>query len=107
MRDFKKISVLESFGVSKVKRPVADIEKNLSAEVAAASYSSNNGHNDNEIPELQFPGYQLEGVNWLRWYWWNRCSYIFADYMGLGRVSIIHFCYFYHKLDYYNFIINP
>ena len=50
---FKKLSVLPSFVVSKV------IGKQLSVEVAEASYSSNNGDNDNEIPALQLRGYQL------------------------------------------------
>ena len=84
MRDFKKISVSPSFGVSKVKRPVADIGKHLSEEVVAASYSLNNDDNDNEIPALQLRGYQLEGVNWLLWNWRNRRSCILADEMGLG-----------------------
>ena len=65
MRDFKKISVSPSFGVSKVKRPVADIGKHFSSEVAAASSSSKNGDDGNEIPALQLRGYQLKGVNWL------------------------------------------
>ena len=45
--DFKKFSFLSSFGVSKVKLPVADIGKNFSAEVAADSSSLNNGDNNN------------------------------------------------------------
>ena len=39
-------------GLSKVKQPVADIGNHLSAEVEAASSSSNNGDNDNEITAL-------------------------------------------------------
>ena len=100
MRDFKKHSVSPLFDVFKVKRPVSDIGKHLIAEVASASYSSNNGYDDNEIPALQLRGYQLEGVNWLLWNWRNHRSYILADEMGLWWVSILHFCYFYHKLDY-------
>ena len=65
VRDFKKLSVLPSFGVSKVKQPVADIGKHLSAEVVVASSSLNNGDDENEIPALQLCGYQFEGVNWL------------------------------------------
>ena len=107
VRDFKKFSVLTSFGVSKVKRPVADIGKNLSAEVEEASSSSNNGDNNGGIPAIQLRSYQLEGVKWLIWNWWNLCSFILADDMGLGSVSILHFCYFYHKLDYYNVSLNP
>ena len=47
VRDFKTLSILPSFGVYKVKRPVAGIVKHLSAEVEAASSSSKNGKNDN------------------------------------------------------------
>ena len=81
MREFKKLSVLLSFGVSKVNQPVVDIGKHLSAEVAAASSSLNNGDDDNEIPALQLRGYQLEGLTWLLW---NCRSCILADEMGLG-----------------------
>ena len=84
MRDFKKLSVSPSFGVSKVKRPVAYIGKHLSAEVVTASYSSNNGDNDIEIHALHLSGYKLKEVNWLLWNWWNRCSCILSDDMGLG-----------------------
>ena len=69
MRDLKKLSVLPSFGVSRVKQPVDDIGKHLSEEVASNSSSSKNGDNDNKIPALQLCGYQLEGVNWLPWNW--------------------------------------
>ena len=75
---------LPSFGVSKVKRPGAYIGKHLSAEVAAAPSSLNNGDNDNEIPALQLRGHQLEGVKGLLCNWWNRRSCILADEMGLG-----------------------
>ena len=56
VRYFKKLSVLPSFGVFKVKRPVSDIGKHLSAEVVAASSSSKNCSNDNEIPALHLCG---------------------------------------------------
>ena len=69
--DFKNISVLLSFGVSKVRLPVSDIGEHLSVEVEAASSSSKNGDDDNEIPALHLRGYQLEGVNWLLWNWCN------------------------------------
>ena len=68
-RDFRKLSISPSFGVSKVKRQFSDIGKHLIAEVEAASYSSNNGDDDNKIPALQLCGYQIEGVNWLLWNW--------------------------------------
>jgi SNF2 family DNA or RNA helicase len=36
-------------------------------------------------PGLRLRDYQLEGVNWLSWNWWNRRSCILADEMGLGK----------------------
>ena len=106
VRDFKMLSVSPLFGVSKVKQPVDDIGKHLSAEVMEASYQSNNGDNDNEMPAIQLCGDQIEGVNWLLRNWWNDLSCILADDMGLGWVSIFHFCYFYHELDYNNVSVN-
>ena len=84
MRDYKKLSVFPSFGVSKVKRQVADIRKHLSAEVTVDSSSLKNDDNDDEIPALQLRGYQTEGVNCLLWNWCNGRSCILADDMGLG-----------------------
>ena len=81
VRDFNNLSVSPSFGVSKVKQLVADILKPLSAEVAADSYSSNNGDNANKISALQLRGGQLEGVKLLLGNCWNRCSCILADDM--------------------------
>ncbi|EED89561.1 chromodomain-helicase [Thalassiosira pseudonana CCMP1335] len=34
---------------------------------------------------LKLRAYQLEGVNWLLWNWYNRRSCILADEMGLGK----------------------
>ena len=84
MKNFKKLSFLLSFGVSKVKRRVADILKHFSEVMTEASSSSNNGDDDNEIPVLQLCGYQLKGLNLLLLIWWNRCSFILVDEMGLG-----------------------
>eukprot|EP00804_Cyclotella_cryptica_P019560 CCRYP_014309-RA/>CCRYP_014309-RA protein AED:0.14 eAED:0.14 QI:0/0.76/0.66/1/0.64/0.44/18/4750/927 len=36
-------------------------------------------------PVLKLRAYQLEGVNWLLWNWYNRRSCILADEMGLGK----------------------
>ena len=36
---------------------------------------------------MKLRAYQLEGVNWLLWNWYNRRSCILADEMGLGKVS--------------------
>ena len=84
VKNFKKLSFLLSFGVSKVKRRVADILKHFSEVMTEASSSSNNGDDDNEIPALHIHGYQLEVMNWLIQDWWNRRSCILAEDMGLG-----------------------
>ena len=52
VRDSKKLSVSPSFGVSKVKQPVAVIGKHLSAEVVSDSSFSINVGDDNEITAL-------------------------------------------------------
>ena len=36
---------------------------------------------------LKLRSYQLEGVNWLLWNWFNKRSCILADEMGLGKVN--------------------
>ena len=46
VRYFKKLSFLSSFYMSKVKRSVSDIVKQLSAEMVADLYSLNNDDND-------------------------------------------------------------
>ena len=81
VRDFNNLSVSPSFGVPKVKQPVADILKPLIAEVASDSYSLNNGDNANKVSALQLRGCQFEGVKLLLCNWWNRCSCILADDM--------------------------
>ena len=47
-------------------------------------------------PGLHLRDYQLEGVNWLSWNWWNQRSCILADEMGLGK-TIQSTC-FLHRL---------
>ena len=34
---------------------------------------------------LELRSYQVEGFNWLRYCWYNRCNSILADEMGLGK----------------------
>lgn len=42
--------------------------------------------NDNELR-----GYQLEGLNWLRYCWYNNSNCILADEMGLGKQEVVCF----------------
>lgn len=76
-RSFKKLNESPIFGISNVKRPIAKLDGE---------------DEDNETPSepvdesvLKLRAYQLEGVNWLLWNWYNRRSCILADEMGLGK----------------------
>ncbi|KAL7580211.1 hypothetical protein ACA910_012958 [Epithemia clementina (nom. ined.)] len=71
IRDFKKLQESPLFGVSERIRPCM-------------------GYDEFEKEEDVFKGfklrsYQLEGVNWLLFNWWNKRSCILADEMGLGK----------------------
>jgi len=74
IQNFVKLDVSPVFGVSTKKRPTTDLGDGIdyAEEEAAAS-------------ALRLRSYQLEGVNWLVWNWWNRRSCILADEMGLGK----------------------
>lgn len=74
MRDFKKLQESPAYGVSTKARPVGKDEEDADMVVA---YSD---------PGFRLRSYQLEGVNWLLFNWWNRRSCILADEMGLGYV---------------------
>jgi Chromo (CHRromatin Organisation MOdifier) domain len=73
MKDFKKLQESPSYGVSKKPRPV---------DGAGTSEPDSD-------PGFRLRSYQLEGVNWLLFNWWNRRSCILADEMGLGKVSCL------------------
>jgi SNF2 family DNA or RNA helicase len=74
MRDFKKLQQSPAYGVSTKPRPVAKVEQGDDTAMSIA-YSD---------PGFRLRSYQLEGVNWLLFNWWNRRSCILADEMGLG-----------------------
>ena len=75
-RSFEKMKESPVFGVSKVKRPVAKLEGD--AEGACVDAVEDDTDADNETV-LKLRGYQLEGVNWLLWNWYNERSCILAD----------------------------
>ena len=78
MRDFKKLRESPTYGISSCTRPVADLpdsQGNLSDQ-------GDEDDTDGE-PGFKLRSYQLEGVNWLLFNWWNRRSPILADEMGL------------------------
>ncbi|KAL7487630.1 hypothetical protein ACHAW6_013214 [Cyclotella cf. meneghiniana] len=75
-KDFKKMTESPIFGVSSKERPIAKLDDGEDSETT--------GDNDTS-PVLKLRAYQLEGVNWLLWNWYNRRSCILADEMGLGK----------------------
>eukprot|EP00571_Detonula_confervacea_P013933 CAMPEP_0172304572 /NCGR_PEP_ID=MMETSP1058-20130122/5968_1 /TAXON_ID=83371 /ORGANISM="Detonula confervacea, Strain CCMP 353" /LENGTH=2415 /DNA_ID=CAMNT_0013015859 /DNA_START=210 /DNA_END=7457 /DNA_ORIENTATION=+ len=75
-RSFKKLKESPIFGISEVERPIAKLEDDED------DYAPSDA---DESSVLKLRGYQLEGVNWLLWNWYNRRSCILADEMGLGK----------------------
>lgn len=67
---YKKYSESPVFGVSAAE--VAAMEGEISKSVDTSA-------------GLVLRDYQLEGLNWLLWNWWNGRSSILADEMGLGK----------------------
>jgi len=78
MREYKKLLASPEFGITTMKRPIADLGHE---EVKPL----NNVEEDESTSGLRLRSYQLEGVNWLLWNWWNKRSCILADEMGLGK----------------------
>jgi hypothetical protein len=68
IREFRKLQESSLYGLSSRRRPVEgfDVEEE-----------------EEESPGYYLRSYQLEGVNWLLFNWWNRRSPILADEMGL------------------------
>lgn len=73
IRDFRKMQESPVFGISKIERPVADVGQ------------SKEENTEDTDEGLRLRSYQLEGVNWLLFNWWNKRSCILADEMGLGK----------------------
>lgn len=71
MRDFKKLQESPSFGLSSRDRKCLGFEDSEKEE--------------DEFKGFKLRSYQLEGVNWLLFNWWNKRSCILADEMGLGK----------------------
>ncbi len=72
IREYKKMSESPVFGVSVTKRRIAMLHDGKD------DVFKNGDDEDNPSP-LRLRNYQLEGVNWLLWNWWNRRSCILAD----------------------------
>lgn len=78
--EYKKLTESPCFGVSSVKRHVATLPRE-----SETSQIFDESIEDVADTELRLRAYQLEGVNWLLWNWWNSRSCILADEMGLGK----------------------
>ena len=77
IKDFRKVQESPSYGLSERKRPVADsVDGRLVPK---------EDENESANPGFRLRNYQLEGVNWLLFNWWNSRSCILADEMGLGK----------------------
>jgi len=74
-RDFKKMNESPVFGVSSVVRPIAKLDGEEDLDLTI---------DKDPGVEYKLRGYQLEGVNWLTWNWYNKRLCILADEMGLG-----------------------
>lgn len=73
MREYKKLIESPIFGISAKERPIAALE-------GSNNPTTSKGDED-EAAALRLRSYQLEGVNWLLWNWWNKRSCILADEM--------------------------
>ena len=84
-RSFKKMKESPVFGISTAKRSVAKLEDDKEDD-----YDSSTNEED-EGSELTLRGYQLEGVNWLLWNWYNQRSCILADEVS-RELSLMFLC---------------
>ncbi|CAJ1952232.1 unnamed protein product [Cylindrotheca closterium] len=73
IRDFRKMQESPVYGLSKRKRHIADLGQDKEED------------GDDVKQGFRLRSYQLEGVNWLLFNWWNKRSCILADEMGLGK----------------------
>jgi Chromo (CHRromatin Organisation MOdifier) domain len=83
IRDFTKLSVSRAYGISSRPRPAAQLDDDKSESLCPELNEDEGADVD---PGFRLRGYQLEGVNWLLFNWWNNRSCILADEMGLGKV---------------------
>jgi hypothetical protein len=69
IQDFRKMHESPEYGTSTRERPIADLGEKKEEE------------EEDDVPKQGFKlrSYQLEGVNWLLFNWWNKRSCILAD----------------------------
>lgn len=73
IREFRKLTKSPAFAISKRERPVADLGDSFDESKDEQDEKSGTG--------FLLRSYQLEGVNWLLFNWWNKRSCILADEM--------------------------
>ena len=79
VRDFRKLQDSATYGITSRVRPVAKLGDGLDLPEEEESEAKQG---------FRLRSYQLEGVNWLLFNWWNKRSCILADEMGLGKVRL-------------------
>jgi hypothetical protein len=87
IQDFRKMHESPEYGTSTRERPIADLGEKQEEE------------EEDDVPKQGFKlrSYQLEGVNWLLFNWWNKRSCILADgkwkfwVEGVGIIQCVHF----------------
>jgi hypothetical protein len=77
VRDFRKLQDSATYGISSRIRPIAKLGDGFDLTEEEESEAKQG---------FKLRTYQLEGVNWLLFNWWNKRSCILADEMGLGKV---------------------
>ncbi|XP_043946125.1 chromodomain-helicase-DNA-binding protein 6 isoform X2 [Protopterus annectens] len=79
IKEYKEIQIIPN--IKRMERPASDLWQKL---VRTRDYKNNN----------QLRDYQLEGMNWLLFNWYNRKNCVLADEMGLGKtIQSITFLY--------------
>jgi SNF2 family DNA or RNA helicase len=74
VRDFRKLPNSPVFAISRHPRPMADLGDGFKDE------TKEEDEEDKESSQgFQLRSYQLEGVNWLLFNWFNKRSCILAD----------------------------
>ena len=75
VRDFRKLTVSPEFAISHKPRPIADLGDGFGANLK-------DDEDEKEASKaFKLRAYQLEGVNWLLFNWFNKRSCILADEM--------------------------
>jgi hypothetical protein len=83
IREYKKLLESPKFGIPSAQCSMAE----------TGTGGNDLVQNGEDVAVLQLRNYQLEGVNWIIWNWWNKRSCILADEMGLGKTIQVRVCF--------------